>query len=63
VPDYRHTPWEELPLEAPSTTPGARLTMRPRTTSGLGLRRSLLWFLVGTVLAVGAVFLFGALSR
>ncbi|WP_028588499.1 hypothetical protein [Desulfocurvus vexinensis] len=63
VPDYRHTPWEDLPLEAPSAPSGARLTARPRATPGLGIRRSLLWFLVGTALAVGAVFLLDALSR
>ena len=63
MPDYRHTPWEDLPLEAPGAPSGARLAARPRATPGLGIRRSLLWFLVGTVLAVGAIFLLDALSR
>lgn len=62
VPDYRHTPWEDLPLEAPPPEARRAATARP-ARSGPGIRRSLLWFLVGTVLAVGAVFLLGLLGR
>lgn len=61
APDYRHTPWEELPLEAPPARTGRLPAPRP-ARAGLGVRRSLLWFLVGTVLAVGAVFLLGILD-
>jgi len=61
--DFRHTKWEDLPLERPATRESRRFLQSPRPRAGLGIRRSLLWFLVGTTLAVGIIFLMDALSR